>query len=168
MNGTDVQFDRFFPSVAMEGGLMLCDPVAPRLSDFDQQVYRIVVRRDHFLRKVLEVVPWDTFHDLLAPYYTPNMGRPAESPVLMLKLEYLRYHCNLSDREVISRADTDMAFRYFLQVPVQWSLPTPSALCIFRGRVGTKGFRKVFRQVVQIARENGIVKDRLRIKDALT
>ena len=39
-------------------------------------------------------------------------------------------------------------------------------MCIFRGRLGTKGFRKVFRQVVQTAREHGVVKDRLRIKDA--
>ena len=166
MYGTDVQFDSFSTSVATEGGLMLYDAVAPRLSEFDQQVYRAVVRRNHFLRKVLQVVPWDTFHDLLAPYYTPDKGRPAEDPVLMLKLEYLRYHCNLSDREVVARAETDMAFRYFLQIPVRWSLPTPSSLCIFRGRLGTKGFRNVFRQVVQIARENRIVKDRLRIKDA--
>ncbi len=145
---------------------MLCDPVTPRLSSFDQQVFRAAVRPSHFLRKVLEVVPWDAFHDLLAPYYTPDLGRPAESPVLMLKLEYLRYHCNLSDREVITRAETDMAFRYFLQIPIRWKLPTPSSLCIFRGRLGTEGFREVFRQVVQTARENGIVKDRLRIKDA--
>ena len=36
----------------------------------------------------------------------------------MLKLEYLRYHYNLSDRQVIDRGSTDIAFRYFLQVDV--------------------------------------------------
>jgi transposase len=145
---------------------MLCDPVPPTLSEFDLQVYRTIVPRDHFLRKVLQVVPWDAFHDVLAPYYTPDKGRPAESPVLMLKLEYLRYHHNLSNREVIARAETDLAFRFFLRLPLRWKLPDPSSLCIFRGRLGTKGFRKVFRQVVQTAREHGVVKDRLRIKDA--
>ncbi len=145
---------------------MLCDPAPPVLSEFDLQVYRTIVPRDHFLRKVLQVIPWDTFHDVLAPYYTPNKGRPAESPVLMLKLEYLRYHHNLSDREVIARAETDLAFRFFLRLPLRWKLPDPSSLCIFRGRLGTRGFRKVFRQVVQTAREYGVVKDRLRIKDA--
>jgi IS5 family transposase len=145
---------------------MLCDPAPPRLSKFDQLVYRVVVPPDHYLRNALQVVPWDDFHDLLAPFYSPDMGRPAEPPVLMLKLEYLRYHHNLSDAGVITRTETDLAFRYFLQIPIRWRLPDPSSLCIFRGRLGTKGFRKVFDQVVGVAREHGIVKDRLRIKDA--
>ena len=145
---------------------MLNDPEAPPLSDFDQQAYRVVVPPGHFLRKVLQVVPWDDFHSLLTPYYSADMGRPAEPPVLMLKLEYLRYHHNLSDREVIGRAETDLAFRYFLQYPLRWKLPHPSSLCIFRGRLGTEGFREVFGQVVSTAREHGVVKDRLRIKDA--
>ena len=84
----------------------------------------------------------------------------------MLKFEYLRYHYNLSDRQVTERAKTDMAFRYFLQVDVYQRMPDPSSLCLFRGRLGKEGFRKIFRQVVGIAREHGLVKDRLRIKDA--
>jgi len=145
---------------------MIADPALPRLSESDQRVYRTVVPPDHYLRKALQVVPWDDFHELLAAHYSPDKGRPAESPVLMLKLEYLRYHHNLSDREVIARAETDLAFRCFLQLPLCWKLPDPSSLCIFRGRLGTKGFREVFCQVVHAAREHGVVKDRLRIKDA--
>lgn len=145
---------------------MLYDPTPPRLSDFDQRIFDTIVSDDHFLRKVLVVVRWDDFHEILADSYTRDLGRPAESPVLMLKLEYLRYHYNLSDREVIRRAETDIAFRYFLQLGVRGWLPDPSSLCVFRGRLGTVGFRKVFRQVVRTAREHGVVKDRLRIKDA--
>jgi transposase len=152
--------------MATEGALMLCDPTPPRLFDFDQRVFEAFVPGDHFLRKVLVVVPWDDFHEILADSYTRDQGRPAESPVLMLKLEYLRYHCNLSDREVIRRAQTDIAFRYFLQIGVRGWLPDPSSLCVFRGRLGSGGFRKVFRQVVRTARQHGVVKDRLRIKDA--
>jgi transposase len=130
------------------------------------QVYLAVVPADHYLRRALQAVPWDDFYVLLAPYYSRELGRPAESPVLMLKLEYLRYHHNLSDREVIARAETDLGFRCFLQLPLRGWLPDPSSLCIFRGRLGIEGFRKVFSQVVHAAREQGIVKDRLRLKDA--
>jgi transposase len=140
-----VWIDALSISLVTEGTLMLVDLFSPRLSEFDQEVYRLVVPGDHFLRKVLEVVPWGDFHDLLAPYYSPDMGRPPEPPVMMLKLEYLRYHHNLSDREVMVRAETDLAFRYFLQIPLGWMLPHPSSLCIFRGRLGVKGFRQVFR-----------------------
>lgn len=138
----------------------------PRLSEFDEGLYAQVVPPGHFLRKVQEVIPWDDFLALLAPYYCPDMGRPPESPVLMLKLEYLRYHCHLSDREVIARAETDLAFRWFLRVPLRWKLPDPSSLCVFRGRLGREGFQRVFDQVVRTARRHGIVRDRLRIKDA--
>lgn len=154
-----------FP-VAREGVVMLSDrsPFPP--SRFDREVFQAYVPADHYLRKVLQVISWDDFHDVLAPYYCLNEGQPARPPVLMLKLEYLRYHHNLSDRQVVERAGTDLAFRYFLQIDQRERLPDPSSLCVFRGRLGTKGFRKVFRQVVHLAREHGIVKDRLRIKDA--
>lgn len=141
-------------------------PFFSGLSPRDRELYDGVVPRDHRLRKVLQVVPWDDFEELLAGYYSPDMGRPAESAVLMLKLEFLRYLCNLSDREVISRSETDLSFRLFLQLPLRCQLPHPSSLCVFRGRLGTKGFREVFDRIVRTAREQGVVKDRLRIKDA--
>lgn len=145
---------------------MLCDWTRPSPSEYASAVYDEVVPANHYLRTVLKVVPWDEFDALLAPYYCADKGRPADPPVKMLKLEYLRYHHNLSDREVIARAETDLAFRCFLELPLRGWLPDPSSLCVFRGRLGTDGFRKIFDQVVRFAREQGIVKDRLRIKDA--
>lgn len=145
---------------------MLLKDSEPSVREFDELVYRQVVPRDHYLRKVLEIISWDSFYDLLAPYYSLDAGRPAESPVMMLKLEYLRYHHNLSDREVIARSVTDLAFRNFLRIPLRGYLPDPSTLCVFRGRLGREGFRNIFARVVQIAREYGVVKDRMRLKDA--
>jgi transposase len=164
---TDGRVNKPKTSVAAEDTRMLCDPSSqPRLTEFDLRVFDAFVPPEHCLRRALAVVPWGDFHAILAPFYSPDQGRPSDSPVLMLKFEYLRYHYNLSDRQVIERAKTDMAFRYFLQVDVYDLLPDPSSLCLFRGRLGPEGFRKVFRQVVGTAREHGLVKDRLRLKDA--
>jgi transposase len=135
-------------------------------SCFDRQVFEAFVPSDHHLREALELIPWDNFHKTLAPYYSRDEGQPAKPPVMLLKLEYLRYHYGLSDRQVIERAKTDIAFRYFLQVDRYDRLVDPSLLCYFRGRLGREGFRKVFREVVGMARAYGLVKDRLRIKDA--
>lgn len=145
---------------------MLCERKQTAAMEWAMSIYETVVPADHFLRKVAEVLPWDEFAGLLEPFYCRDKGRPAEPPVMMLKLEYLRYHHNLSDREVVARARTDLAFRWFLGLPLSGGLPDPSSLCVFRGRLGTEGFRRVFDQVVGVAREHGIVKDRLRIKDA--
>jgi transposase len=155
------------PCRITEDKTMLCEQYyCPRLSEFDQQVFRVLVPADHYLHRARRAIPWDEFYELLAAYYQADAGRPAESPVMMLKLEYLRYHDGLSDRQVIARATTDVAYREFLQVGVESPLPDPSSLCYFRGRLGVDGFRKVFRQVIAKAREQGLVKDRLRLKDA--
>ena len=146
---------------------MLCEHYyQPHLSEFDLQVFRAVVPPDHYLRRAQQAIPWDSFYDLLAPFYRADFGRPADSPVMMLKLEYLRYHDSLSDRQVMDRGQTDMAYREFLQLGLDEPLPDPSLLCYFRGRLGVDGFRKVFRHVIAYAREQGLVKDRLRLKDA--
>jgi IS5 family transposase len=125
-----------------------------------------IVPENHYLNQAAMVIPWDNFDELLAPYYCQDLGRPPIPPVVMLKLEFLRFHHNLSDRQVIARGETDLAFRWFLQYPLHWKLPDPSTLCCFRGRLGRDGFRQIFDSVVRVARENGIVKDRLRLKDA--
>jgi len=137
-----------------------------RLTEFDIEVFETFVPADHFLRKALAVIPWESFEEKLEAFYCPDQGRPPGLPVLMLKLEYLRYQYRLSDREVILRTTTDIAFRYFLQVDKHHRLPDSSSLCRFRGRLGEEGFRDIFDRVVGIARESGLVKDRLRIKDA--
>ena len=54
----------------------------------------------------------------------------------------------------------------FLQLPISERLPHPSSLCVFCGRLGREGFRQVFHKVIAIARSQGLVKDRLRLKDA--
>jgi transposase len=145
---------------------MLSDWSPRRVGEFDEQVYRACVPADHYLRRALKLIQWGGFREVLAGYYCPDHGRPCEDPVFMLKLEYLRYRDNLSDRQVIARAQTDMAYRYFLRIGVGERLPDPSSLCYFRGRLGAKGFRDVFDQLISQAREHGLVKDRLRIKDA--
>ena len=80
----------------------------------------------------------------------------------MLKLEFLQYHDVLSDRQVMERAQTDVAYRYFLDLGLGDELPDPSSLCVFRGRLGAEGHRGVFQEIVAQAREHGLVKDRLR------
>ena len=82
-------------SLGMEGELMFGYLFHPRLSEFDLQVFDAFVSRDHFLRRALAVIPWGDFDGLLAKYYSPDKGRPPEPPSLMLKLQYLCYHCRL-------------------------------------------------------------------------
>lgn len=137
-----------------------------RCEELDAVVYRKFVPQDHFLRRLRVLIPWYEFEEILAPYYSADMGRPSEPPVAMLKLELLRYLYRLSDRQVIERCRTDIAFRYFLQMTSSIQPPDPTSLTKFRGRLGQEGFRQVFDRLIAIAREQGVVRDRLRLKDA--
>jgi IS5 family transposase len=145
---------------------MLCDQKPPRLTPLDEEVFNLLVPQDHVLRQALRCIDWQRFRPLLAPCYSADQGRPSHEPLLLLKLEFLRYKYGLSDSAVVERTQSDVAFRYFLQLDARALPPDSSTLSIFRGRLGAERFRGLFEELIAQAREQGIVKDRLRIKDA--
>lgn len=136
------------------------------LSEFDLAVFQAVVPQDHYLRKVMTFINFETFRPRLVGSYDPDFGRPAIDPVRMLKILFLRFHYRLSDRQVMERTVTDMAFRWFLGLSVHAKIPDHTNGTHFRQRIGAESFQQVFQDVVTQARAHGLVRDRLRLKDA--
>jgi transposase len=135
-------------------------------SDLDLQVFEALVPANHYLRRVKAAIDFEVVRPMLAKSYPATTGRPAVEPVLLLKLELLEYHYNLSDREVIAEAQVNVAFRFFLELSLKSSLPHHTLLTYFRERLGADQHQRVFEAVVAQARQYGLVKDRLRLKDA--
>jgi transposase len=131
--------------------------------EIDLEIFQMIPE-DHHLRRALNCIDWESFQEKLAPHYS-DMGRPGDG-LLMLKLEYLQYHGLLSDRQIIDRARTDIAYRFFLGLGRNDALPDPSTLCYFRARLGVEGHQALFDAMVGQARGHGLVNDRLRLKDA--
>src|SRR5580700_3375785 len=125
-----------------------------------------MVPANHYLRQVAACVDFERFRPCLAETYSPDWGRPAIDPVRMLKILFLRFHYKLSDRQVMERAKTDGAFRWFLAFPLHWQVPNHTGGTYFRKRIGAERFAQVFQELIRQAREAGLVKDRLRLKDA--
>jgi len=67
---------------------------------------------------------------------------------------------------VIKSANTDLLFRYFLDLSVTAKLPDYTALTWFCGNMTYEGFAKIFDQLVAQARAAGLIQDKLRITDA--
>jgi transposase len=132
----------------------------------DYEIFDAVVPRDNYLRRVLEVLDFECCRDDLVSCYSDHLGRPAKEPVLLLKLEFLEYHYNLSDRQVMEQAQYNMAFRYFLGLSLRSPLPHHTLLTKFRDRLGSAKHQQIFDNFVAQARAHGLVKDRLRLKDA--
>jgi Transposase domain (DUF772) len=112
----------------------------PPPSAFDQQVFDLIVPSDNYLRQVAEHIDFEAFRPRLAEAYSLGMGRPAIDPVRMLKILFMRFHYKLSDRQVMVRTRTDMAFRWFLDLPSREPVPNHTGGTYFRKRIGAVRF----------------------------
>lgn len=135
-------------------------------TELDTLVFAKLIPADHYLRQVKAVIDFERYRTELASCYSPDEGRPADDPVLMVKLEFLQFQYDLSDREVIDEVQVNVAFRYFLDLSIDATLPHPSLLSVFRRRLGSDKHEVLFQELLRQAREHGLVKDRLRLKDA--
>lgn len=132
----------------------------------DLVIFEKLVPPDHYLRQLKATIDFTPMRTLVAVCYSSEMGRGAIDPVLLLKLHLLEYHYGLSDSGVINQAQVNVAFRFFIDLSLDAPLPEPSLLSQFRTRLGAKRFQQVFDEIVRQARAAGLVKDRLRLKDA--
>ena len=145
---------------------MLLPYKAPELSSEDRRLFDTLVPFDHWTRRVDTHIDFLELRKLLEPLFSASKGRPAIEPVLFMKLELLMFHDNLSDGQVFTRAGTDLAYRRFLGLGRNEHLPNVSTLARFRARLGVEGHKDLFHAVLAQARKHGLVKDRLRLKDA--
>jgi transposase len=136
------------------------------LTDSERFRYEKIVPEDHFLRRLPRAIDFESFRPLLTRAYCPDQGRPPLDPVFMLKLEVLARQYRLSDREVIAGARFNIAYRLFLGLSLESPLPHHTSMTYFRHRLGPDRLQEVFDALVGQARRLGLVKDRLRLKDA--
>jgi transposase len=115
---------------------------------------------------LLQVVDFEGFRPLLTSAYSPDQGRRPLDPVILLKLEVLARQYKYSDREVIAGARFNIAYRLFLNLSLESPLPHHTSMTYFRERLGATRLQHVFDTLVGQARRLGLVKDRLRLKDA--
>jgi transposase len=136
------------------------------LTDQDREIFDALVPPDHYLRRVKTAVDFERFRAILLSSYSATLGRPPIEPLLLLKLEFLQFHYGFSDREVIDQSQVNMAFRFFLDLSLPSPLPDPSLLTHFRARLGPEAHQQIFQDLIAQARQHGLVKDRVRLKDA--
>ncbi len=141
-------------------------PQPRRDSLFDDYFVQRLVPSDHPLLEIDREVDFSFVRDLVGDVYSPDQGREAVDPELLLRLCFVQQYYGLSDRAVIGRAQTDLALRLFLHVGLEDALPHPSLLSVFRTRLGADRFQKIFNRSVAVAVERGLVEGRLLIVDS--
>jgi len=132
----------------------------------DDYYFQRLVPADDPLLKINAVTDWSFVYEEVGELYRPGPGQPPLDPVRMLKFCFLQSYCNLTDREVVRRAQTDLLFRVFLGLDVEDAVPHPSSLTVFRKRLGDETFKRLFNRLVGQAVAEGLVTNALALVDS--
>lgn len=121
--------------------------------------------KDHLLMRMLRVIDFSFITPLVEDCYS-TLGRKAYDPICMVKLLILQTLYDLSERDVVEQADTNLLFRAFLERSLTDEIPHWTLLGKFRERLGEERFATLFNRVVVLAKEAGLLDETLRIIDS--
>lgn len=134
---------------------------------FGSFAYKKILERhsDHLLVRMLHTIDFSFIQPLVEDCYS-ELGRKAYDPVCMVKLLMLQTLYDLSEREVVEHADTNLLFRFFLERSLDDEIPHWTLLGKFRERLGEERFTDIFNQIVRMAKDAGLLDEKLRIIDS--
>ena len=83
-----------------------------------------LVPQEHLLRKVDKAVDFRRLYEIVEPLYSEEEGRPSIDPVVLFKIVLLQHLDGLASlRGTLRRAETDIAYRWFLGYTLNEELP---------------------------------------------
>ena len=150
---------------------------------FDNIIFDKLIPKNHLLVEIDEVVDFSFVYEQLKDNYSP-IGRESKDPVMMFKILILEYLYCLSDPKVVERIKTDVAFRWFLGLKLDDSVPDDTTISYFRinlydqvpddttishfriNRLADGPFEEFFNEVVKQCIGKGLVKSRRYIIDS--
>ena len=132
-----------------------------------QGLYDTIIPKDHILRRMKENIDFSFVNPMLKKQYCENFGRPAKEPEMMFKLCFLKKLYDLSDERLISSAQTDMAYKYFLGLSPEDKMIDASLLTKFRKtRITEDILEDMLKETIQQAMSKGLVRSGTIIVDA--
>lgn len=132
-----------------------------------QGLYDAIVPQNHILRRLKENIDFSFVNPMLRKQYCEKFGRPAKEPEMMFKLLFLKKLYDLSDERLVSSAQTDMAYKYFLGLSPEDRMIDSSLLTKFRKtRITEDILEDMLKETIQQAIQKGLVKSGTIIVDA--
>ena len=129
------------------------------LTDLEYANRKRKTKRDEFLETMEELIPWDEWCAVVAPYYpSGKRGRPTRGIETMLRMYLLANWFNLSDEGVEDAIYDSYAFRKFVQVDFigEEQVPDATTLCKFRKLLNDNGVTKLlFDTIKQFMERHG-------------
>ena len=124
------------------------------------------VPQENFYRRLREVLDLRFLTKATAQYYGSE-GQKSIDPVVFFKLILVGYLDNLnSDRRIIEHARMRLDILYFLGYDIDEELPWHSTLSRTRALYGEEIFLQLFRQVLKMCIDQGMVSGRRQAVDS--
>ena len=136
---------------------------------FGNFLYNQKVSRNHFLRKLNEVVDWDRFTRKLLGYYRGKgeTGQAPYNPTIMLKMLLLSYLWNVSERMIEVLANDSLSIGLFLGLGADERSSDHSTLTLFKNRLidngGLRAYEELFDEIIRIAQQKGVKFGKLQV-----
>jgi transposase len=130
-----------------------------------EQVYRVVPLSDE-LHRMKELFPDQAIMAAVRPYYSADMGRGSEDPVLQTKILFLSFLYTVTgDQNTLDTLSNRMDWRQFCDLRLDEALPTRTTLVKFRRRVGLVVIEAMFRTFLHLLVERDLLDLRHRFFD---
>ena len=103
-------------------------------SDMEYSLRKRQGKKEAFLNRMEEIIPWDSWIQIIAPYYpSGNHGRPVKGIETMLRMYLLQDWFNLSDEGVEDAIYDSYAMRKFMKINfMHEQVPDATTLLKFR------------------------------------
>jgi len=126
-------------------------------SMFGSYAYDPIIARnqDHLLVKINKLIDWSFVEEEVADCYS-HKGQNAIHPIRMFKLLIIQNLHNLSEREIMTNADCNIIYRYFVGLGLTEDVPHWTELGKFKERMGAEAFEMLFYRVLEEAERLGI------------
>ena len=115
-------------------------------------------QRTIFSAKSIGVLEMSFVRDVTAACYAAGMGRYSIDPEVFFRMLLVAYLYNItSDRRLCEEVRYNLAYRWFCRLSLEDDIPDHSSLSRIRDRYGEEVFETVFRRIVALCKEKGLV-----------
>ncbi len=120
-----------------------------------------LVPREHFLRKLDQVLDLSFVQDFVSPAYHPSQGREGIAPKLAVRMILLGYLYDLSEVRLCEEVRLHAGYRWFCRLDFHDSVPDRTTLVKFRARCREHDlWKELFHRIVTQCGDVGLLSGR--------
>jgi transposase len=127
------------------------------------------IPKDHYLRRLDNVLDLSFIHDIVSDNYCQTNGRPSIDPEVIIRLFLIQAMDGLVHvRDLMRQVQVNLAYRWFIGYRLDEKLPDHSTLSKALDRFGDEVFNELFERSITQCQKSGLIEGKVLHVDATT